>query len=274
MLGKISTRLTIIFGLFVFLLTMTFVSGFYVLNQQDSDGLLINLAGRQRMLSQKLTKEVLLYSAQTDDSAKLNHRDQIIETAQVFEVTLLALKDGGAAPLSPKMDSKMQDCPSASGETKAQLNKVSALWVPFNKNIQAYISSNQADKDALAYIQSHNVELLGEMNKAVGLMQGDAESKVGALYLALGLSLGLGVLLFIVTLVLIRKQISTPLDNLSKAANDLSLGELDQEITVQGLTEINKLSKSFERLRVSMVAMIDQNEVQHADQDFDALEGL
>jgi len=34
---------------------------YYVTNQQKDDGLVINLAGRQRMLTQKMTKEILVY---------------------------------------------------------------------------------------------------------------------------------------------------------------------------------------------------------------------
>ncbi len=38
---------------------MVFLATLYVSQKQKNDGLLINLAGRQRMLSQKMSKELL-----------------------------------------------------------------------------------------------------------------------------------------------------------------------------------------------------------------------
>ena len=56
-------------------------------------GLKINLLGRQRMLSQKMTKEILLF---IDDNTK---KEQVLKSMSVFDKTLYALKDGGDAPM-------------------------------------------------------------------------------------------------------------------------------------------------------------------------------
>ncbi|RLA93945.1 MAG: hypothetical protein DRG83_20310, partial [Deltaproteobacteria bacterium] len=57
---KIKLKLGIILlGLSLIIVGM-FLITWYVTNQQKDDGLVINLAGRQRMLTQKLTKEILM----------------------------------------------------------------------------------------------------------------------------------------------------------------------------------------------------------------------
>ena len=70
-----------------------------VLHLQESqkhDSVIINLAGRQRMLSQKMTKEILLFSqGETSPVESAN-------TIEVFHKTLESLSRGGKAPLDLK----------------------------------------------------------------------------------------------------------------------------------------------------------------------------
>ena len=86
-----------------------FLVTWWMTGKQKDDGLVINLAGRQRMLSQKMTKELMLSQVQTGktgeaDSALAN---TIRNTMTVFDKTLSALKDSGDAPLS--LDLKKYD---------------------------------------------------------------------------------------------------------------------------------------------------------------------
>jgi nitrate/nitrite-specific signal transduction histidine kinase len=65
----------------------------YMQEKQDHDSVVINLAGRQRMLSQKMTKEVLLFSQGVFTA------ETVLNTIDVFDQTLKALIYGGKAPL-------------------------------------------------------------------------------------------------------------------------------------------------------------------------------
>ena len=65
----------------------------YVQEKQNHDSVVINLAGRQRMLSQKMTKEVLLFSQGVFTA------ETVLNTVEVFDQTLKALIYGGKAPL-------------------------------------------------------------------------------------------------------------------------------------------------------------------------------
>ncbi len=53
-------RLGLSIGVFLVLFLINFVSAFWVIKKQKDDGVVINLAGRQRMLTQKYTKELTI----------------------------------------------------------------------------------------------------------------------------------------------------------------------------------------------------------------------
>ena len=90
---KVSTKLYV--ALFMqFIVTISLVSILiYMQAKQKHDSLVINLAGRQRMLSQKMTKEILLFSEGQLSSEKVTN------TINVFHATLNSLNHGGKAPL-------------------------------------------------------------------------------------------------------------------------------------------------------------------------------
>jgi nitrate/nitrite-specific signal transduction histidine kinase len=88
-------------GLSLIIIVM-FLATWWMTGKQKDDGLIINLAGRQRMLTQKMTKEVLLFQMQKESAGQSNPAliKGVRNTMEVFEKTLAALKDSGEAPLS------------------------------------------------------------------------------------------------------------------------------------------------------------------------------
>ena len=67
------------------------------LKAQADDGKVINLAGRQRMLTQKMTKEALKLVNSPAENRQAA-AEQVSLTADIFAVTLEALRNGGRAP--------------------------------------------------------------------------------------------------------------------------------------------------------------------------------
>ncbi|BHH82355.1 type IV pili methyl-accepting chemotaxis transducer N-terminal domain-containing protein [Desulforhopalus sp. 52FAK] len=120
----------------------------------------INLAGKQRMLSQKMSKEFLLIAAgyKVDDN-KLS----LQETSGLFERTLTGLLDGDAT----------LDLPGTKDEgIRAQLVKVQGLWTEFKPGVEfAAKSTDTIPEDKVAGLAEQNLPLLKEMNKAVGMYE-------------------------------------------------------------------------------------------------------
>lgn len=64
------------------------------LKDQEGDSTVINVAGRQRMLSQKLTKEIVLLSTEDNLEARVQLKNKLKQTLKLWEVSHNALQQG------------------------------------------------------------------------------------------------------------------------------------------------------------------------------------
>lgn len=126
-------------------------------------GVVLNLSGKQRMLSQKMSKEVTLIALGVDVDKNVNNLKQ---TSALFDKTLKGLSDGDASLGLPPTDSK---------RILRQLDKVSEIWDGFYPTVQAIVSSKAVSPEQMQLIADNNLPLLKQMNKAVGLYEKDAK---------------------------------------------------------------------------------------------------
>jgi hypothetical protein len=126
-------------------------------------GVVLNLSGKQRMLTQKMSKEVMLVALGVDLDKNLAN---LVATSSLFDKTLKGLRDGSQELRLP---------PTTSKRILRQLDKIDELWAEFYPNIKAIINNKSVTADQVAAIASKNLPLLKEMNKAVGLYEKDAK---------------------------------------------------------------------------------------------------
>jgi hypothetical protein len=121
---------------------------------KEEMGATINLAGKQRMLTQKMSKEALLIAKGIDaDGNKAN----LGKTAALFDKTLAGLSAGDASLGLPE---------TTDPAILKQLEVVKALWVEFKVSIDA-AAGGDTSAGVLDKIATQNLPLLKEMNKAV-----------------------------------------------------------------------------------------------------------
>lgn len=212
---KVSTRLCL--AIFLQFLIAVFLVG-WVLNmqgKQKNDSVVINLAGRQRMLSQKMTKEILLFAKGSLPADKVNN------TIAVFHQTLGALTYGGKAPLDLARTKFLLLPANESQATLDQLQKVASLWETFHDRADFFLRNK--NPESLNYINQNNVSLLKEMNKAVFLMDQEAAAKVAAMRTLLVWGLAALSILFLATLFIVRKNVQLIFTLLGKLVGGLSL---------------------------------------------------
>ena len=136
-----------------------------VAQTKQQSGTVINLAGKQRMLTQKMSKEALFMAKGIDVDT---NKASLTKTAELFDKTLKGLVAGDADLTLPKTENK---------DILAQLEVVTKLWTPFKANIDKVVAG-KSDKATLEAIAKENLPLLKNMNKAVGMFAKASGSKL------------------------------------------------------------------------------------------------
>jgi methyl-accepting chemotaxis protein len=248
MFRRISTRLYISFVIYLALVAGLSVSCTLLLRGQRDDGVVVNLSGRQRMLTQRMTHQ-LLYFAVLDAEG--------LTTIRVFETTLRALDHGGPAPLDLQMTT-LRALPAPSLEVRHQLGRVQRVWAPFYTHARAILDGQKTERAAaVQHVVTHNTELLSEMDATVVLIQREAETKVDQLsHVQIG-AVAVALLITMLLVWFVQRSISQPLYLLGVASREMSLGNLHREVPVAGPHEIAQIGQSFERLRLSLRTILN-----------------
>ena len=130
-------------------------------------GVVLNLSGKQRMLSQKMSKEVILIALNIEKEKNLKNLKQ---TSDLFNRTLKGLKNG---------DKKLRLPPTISKRIIRQLDKINTkYWKSFYKIVKSITKTKKVTEKQLKYIATANLPLLKNMNRCVKLYEKDA-SKAG-----------------------------------------------------------------------------------------------
>lgn len=126
---------------------------------------IINLSGKQRMLTQQISKELLLIAASSEIKA-FNTTDlysDLLESTELFEQTLIGLRDG---------DEEMGLKPVKSDIIRGKLLVAMKMWQQFKPNIDHILTTS----DTKGYIEvaAQALPILNEMNSTVQLIQKEA----------------------------------------------------------------------------------------------------
>ncbi len=164
------------------------VLNFYISFQISESAVSINLAGRQRMLSQRMTKSLL--AAQTDVAGGQSPEralEELGKTVTLFDSTLAAFAQGGAATGSSGEAAVLQKVVTPQGIDILQ--RAQSLWEPFRASLdeatrmQRGAVDAQALAAAVAYARQHNTALLGLMNDLTTHLEREASGRADTLRL-------------------------------------------------------------------------------------------
>ncbi len=206
-----------------------------MVRQQQADTRVVNIAGRQRMLSQKMTKYALMVKT-GDETA----REGLKSTSTLFDQSLRGLTDGDVETGLPPASVEMQDVLAA----------MQHAWDPFYSAVQVIIA-NQVDTpafaDALAYVEANNETILAKANDVTQGFQLESEQKTKRLVSFLYIMVGLSVLIFAVSIFILLRIIrpllemiktaehitQTDLPALTAVATAIANGDLTRSVAVQ-----------------------------------------
>ena len=168
--SNISTKIKIIGILFALLMTSIIATTIYLNNKNEKDAMIINIAGKQRMLTQNISKNIFyLYS---NPKSSQNELDTSIEE---FIYNLESLKGGNSL-------GKLKEAPNI--QIDRQMLQIEYLWSIFYQNIVKFkeLIQNNSNKQELQnivnIIYETNPELLYEVDALVSLHTINSEQKI------------------------------------------------------------------------------------------------
>ena len=243
----------------------TFSGTWWITGKQKDDGLLINLAGRQRMLTQKMTKELLLFYIEKDTSYDKDLAKMVRNTAAVFNKTLKALKDSGKAPLAINIDdTEYRECPKAKEPIYSQLKKVENMWQDFEKHIHSVLENGKKSQESLLWVKNNNVKLLADMNTAVGMMQKMSEAKISNLIEFQLIGVIVGICCMILAFLTI-KRIILQLEQVNEFTDKLSAGDLTASPNFNSQDELGHIAERLDGMAENLRTVFSKVNVNAID---------
>lgn len=173
-------------GILLFILLDLSILGinYWIAHQISKDAIAINLSGRERMLSQRITKTLLAlpYSKSAEDRARTI--EEFRDSAQMFDQTLSAFQHGGSAIGG---DGKQVTLNSITDEhASAYINEAQKIWAPTRNLLQPYLTSKMNIPDEVLLktqhdMLNHNLQLLNLMNQLTSAMEQASRDQANSL---------------------------------------------------------------------------------------------
>lgn len=240
MTSNIKMKLALILGSTLLLLLVTVGATFYTARLQEGDAVVINIAGRQRMLSQKAIKETYTISLSESEKAA-EYRKKLRKTVDLFEKSIHGLKDG---------DIELGLPPTTNPEILAQINKVHDIWAGIHESAEIIITvEDKTDKrylSAIEFLGAKNEDLLHEVDKMVHMYEMAASQKVQRLIVVLIIFALSSVAIFAIGWRAYGHYIAKPLQVVVASLDQVAGGDLSNpKIPIKSNDEIGQLSAAI-----------------------------
>lgn len=216
------------------------ISVFFInaaIEQQNYDAVLVNLAGRQRMLTQRMTKSVMILNSDLiSDDERLSITELLRNSGTLYENTLNMFMTGGETDLNgqyvstPPLTHHLEVLDQLHKEW--ELFKIEVYTIIehsdllFDDNLDGKTNSVWQEEidTAILYIIRSNETLLKHTDEIVTLLQSDAEHHVKRVKVSMYLVLFMELLLILAFLKSINNGIIKPFERLFVAIETIGRG--------------------------------------------------
>ncbi|MFT5083379.1 MAG: two-component system chemotaxis sensor kinase CheA [Lentisphaeria bacterium] len=200
-LGKYKSIIVSV-ALFIILDASVLILNFYISFDISEDAAGVNLAGRQRMLSQRMVKSLLDidYSSGNVEVQKASV-DELAFTVSLFDRTLTAFDSGGEADAADGGKVILGRVNSESG--RKAIEKAKILWAPYKSLLDPVILPESLEREralatAIFYAKQNNLTLLKLMNNLTVDLENVAKSKATRLRVIQTIGISLAIINFFI----------------------------------------------------------------------------
>ncbi len=208
---KAHWSLSLSISVFLLLDVSVLAANFWLSHQIDRDATAINLAGRQRMLSQDMAKTVLTlrnYGLTEQERAPLSA--QLLASYALFNDTLEAFERGGE--VLNTQGNLVSVGPLNSSKARQLLGEAKSEWPRWQTLFSQYAQADPLTQRRLLaqlerYALDANTRLLGVMNRLTTTLEHEAQEKTAAIRLFQSMAMLLALLNFAVIIMLFYRHI-------------------------------------------------------------------
>jgi methyl-accepting chemotaxis protein len=245
----IAAKVSLFFSVLLGLSTISFV--LFLANNNNVDNVIVDVAGRNRMLSQRIGyhSEIAFRNPNADKTA-------LTAAISLLDRSINILSNGGTAPeISGNVT-----IPALKGKFSKEIDKIQLLWKDYKMHAERVISAGSIDNREISikFLESNSNSLLAALNDLVVVIvaHNAAKEKTSNIIFALVLTLSLVIIvLFYLT---VKTQIIGQIKTILPYFMDLSNGIVGHEIKVTTHDEIGMLINSFNKMnsRLSEIVTI------------------
>ncbi len=250
--NKFLVILIILFGLFAgnFLITL------HIVNTQKHDALLINLAGRQRMLSQRIMsltnhaqfEKAWLLGQNSSYSHTYSHHKEIKNTSTLFHITMHSFLDGGQTFDSEGQPVNVEQITKP--ETVKSLYEAHLKWHVFINKVEESLKNEfflkkDMETSVNIFYEIEDIKLLKALDTVVTMLEKEAGARIIQLRTIQTISLLLCFVLFFIVIVFLNKTILKPVNELVSTVKGVGAGDISKRNKITSNDEIGFLAGSF-----------------------------
>ncbi len=218
---------------------------FWVLGQQSSDSVVINLAGRQRMLGQKMAKEsLLLLGAESASADAARFRTDLTATMALFNRSIKALDQG---------DEELGVPATTNEEVRIHLKAFAQLWSRQEERLNGLLKQTPDATQRPPFIQAllaDTKEMLGAAQEITQHYEKLGQGKIVRLKWMLAGSLLLILAISALAMRRMRRHMVQPAVQLTQAMGVMAHGDYDVHLpTALRAQELLEMAEAVEVFR-------------------------
>ncbi|HWV14726.1 MAG TPA: ATP-binding protein [Cellvibrio sp.] len=261
-------------ALFILLDASVMMLNFYISFEISADALGVNLAGRQRMLSQRMAKSLyVIHTEQVGSDAFKAAVAELKTSRNLFDETLNAFVQGGT---TQGADQERVELPAVkTDQAKGILAEAATLWLPYRATIDKFLLATEKNmaldefaNQALAQAKKQNLPLLALMNRLTVNLEHVAASKAKSLRIIQTVGLVLAIINFLFIILHFIRQLRDSDEVIERARRETT--EILQTVN-EGLFLVDENMRIGEQYSSQLTEILGVRDI--AGQSFELLLG-